>query len=93
MMEAYLPRFKRHWWVIVTPEDGDCYRQLIDSEDAARIMLPAIQSRYPEARIMRVRLMSAVRPPGQTGMKKPKPVAMWRLGRPVRPKQMAGGES
>jgi hypothetical protein len=62
-------RFKGHWWVIVYP-DGDCYRELIDNEEAAEFMLQCLSKRCPDAKLLRVRLMSAVRPPGKTN--KPK---------------------
>jgi hypothetical protein len=66
--------------------DGDCQRLLIDSEDGAKIILQGVLKHKPGARIIRVRLMSATRPPGKTNWKKPQPLTGWRLGRPVRPR-------
>jgi hypothetical protein len=79
---AGIPRIRGHWWLVVLP-DGDCHRELLESEEAAEFMLQAIQRRRPEAFLMRVRLMAACRPPGNK--RKPKPsVTFWKLGRPKR---------
>ena len=77
------PRFRGHWWVIVYP-DGDCYRELFEDEDTAKFLLRAIAIRNPDAVVMRVRLMSAVRPPGKSNKAKPKAVIYPRTGRPKR---------
>jgi hypothetical protein len=74
-----LPRIKGHWWVIATP-DGDCHRELLESEEVAQVLLPGIQRRHPGATIIRVRLMGTRRPPGRI---KRKAVSFWRLGRPA----------
>ena len=91
-MKAYLPRFRGHWWVIVTP-DGDCHRELIPTEEAAQVILKMIAQRKPGSFIFRVRLMAATRPPGKTNWKKPASLSIWRLGRPVRAKQLKGVEA